>query len=346
MGKTKKGFTLIELLIVIALIFMFSGITFPVTYGFFHKSALADEARNAESSLRRAQSMAITGRGDSSAGVRFSKNDYIVFEGESFQDRRSSKDLVVSFPIVLSVDGVQEVVFQKETGLPFFPGLIGLWNFNETSGNTAYDSDWLYQDNGIIYGTWATTTGKDGNCLELGGNAYVNSGNNSNLNVAGKITLSAWVNVTSADTGTIIKKGFSGQGYGLSLSSGYIVFSLGDGSGSQSLNTAFGQELFGQWVYLASAWDGETMKQYVNGKERQSKQFAGPISSSEEDLIIGEGFFGKIDDVRIYNYALSEKDAEANYLAAVDDMAISFRSEQKREYIIINPQGKIEAISR
>lgn len=345
----KKGFTLIELLIVIALIFMFSGITFPVTYSFFHKSALEDEARNIESSLRKAQSLAITGRGDSSAGVKFSEDDYTVFEGESYQDRRSSKDLVISFPIVLSVDGVQEIVFQKTTGLPIFTGMIGHWDFNETSGNTVYDSDWLHQDNGTIYGTWATTTGKDGNCLELNNNAYVNSGNNGSLNLDKKMTLSAWINVSLANSGTIIKKGFpnQGQGYSFSLSSGYIVFSLGDGSASQNLNTMFSQELFGQWVYLAAVWDGETMKQYINGEEQSGiKSFVGLVSSSEEDLIIGESFSGKIDDVRIYDYALSDKDIEANYLAKTDDVAISLRSEQKREYIIINNQGKIEAVNQ
>ena len=68
----RKGFTLIELMIVVVLIFMFSGLTFPVTYSFFHKSALVDEARRIESSLRKSQALAITGRGDSSAGVKFS----------------------------------------------------------------------------------------------------------------------------------------------------------------------------------------------------------------------------------------------------------------------------------
>jgi len=345
----KQGFTLIELMIVIALIFMFSSITFPVSYSFFHKSALKDEARNIESSLRKAQSLAITGRGDSSAGVKFSQDDYTVFEGESYEDRRASKDLVIAFPIAMSVEGMQEVVFQKTTGLPIFTGMIGHWDFNETAGNVVYDSDWLYQDNGTVYGTWATTTGKDGICLELNGNAYVNAGNNNNLNLERAITLSAWINIASAGNGTIIKKGYpsQGQGYSLSLYSGHIVFALGDGYASQNLNTIFNPELFGQWVYLAAVWDGETMKQYINGKEQPaSKSFAGSVSPSEEDLIIGESFAGKIDDVRLYNYPLSDKDLEANYLIKTDDMSIILRSEQKREYIIINAQGKIEAISQ
>jgi len=342
----KQGFTLIELMIVIALIFMFSSITFPVSYSFFHKSALKDEAGNIESSLRKAQSLAITGRGDSSAGVKLSQDSYTVFEGETYQDRRTSKDLVIAFPIVMAIDGAQEVVFQKTTGLPIFTGMIGHWDFNETEGSVAYDSDWLYQDNGTLYGAWATTTGKDGNCLELNSNAYVNAGNNSELNLNDKITISAWISVPSANSGTIIKKGYPNQGYSLSLSSGYIVFSLGDGASSQNLNTIFNQELLNQWVYLAAVWDGETMKQYINGQEQSVKSFTGSISPSEEDLIIGESFTGKIDDVRLYDYALSDKDTETNYLIKTDDIAISLRSEQKREYIIINAQGKIEAIEQ
>ncbi|OGZ18545.1 MAG: hypothetical protein A2Z68_00880 [Candidatus Nealsonbacteria bacterium RBG_13_38_11] len=345
----KQGFTLIELIIVVALIFIFSSTTFPVSYSFFHKTAIKDEARNIESSLRKAQALAITSRNDSSAGVKFSQDGYTVFEGESYEDRRESKDLVIAFPIVMSVDGVQEVVFEKTTGLPIFPGMIGHWDFNEIEGDIVYDSSYLFQNNGTIFGTWARVGGKDGNCLELNGNAYVNSGNSYNLNLDNKISISAWVNVSSAGSGLIVKKGnpAQGTGYNLSLSGGYIVFALGDGSSSQSISSSYGQELFGQWVYLTAVWDGEIMKQYIN-KEVQSgtRSFNGSIGSSEDDLIIGEGLTGKIDDVRLYNYALSDKDLETNYLTKTDDIAVGLKSGQEKAHIIINCQGKIEAIEQ
>ena len=76
------GFTLIEFMIVAALIIMFSGLTLPVGFNFYQESTLRDQARNLENSLRKAQAMAMTGRGDSSAGVKIEEGQYIIFEGE------------------------------------------------------------------------------------------------------------------------------------------------------------------------------------------------------------------------------------------------------------------------
>jgi len=120
------GFTLIELIISVALIFMIAGLTLPVGFNFFQESTLKDQARNLENSLRKAQAMAMTGRGDSSAGVRITQSEYIIFEGESYEPgkyREETED-VIPFPVALSVSDTDEdeieIVFQKLTGLPTF----------------------------------------------------------------------------------------------------------------------------------------------------------------------------------------------------------------------------------
>ena len=112
----KKGFTLIEFIMVAALIIMFSGLTLPVGFNSYQESTLRDQARNLENSLRKAQAMAMTGRGESNAGVRIipEEQKYIIFEGERI-------DIIIPFPIALSVSGANEIVFQKSTGLPTFP---------------------------------------------------------------------------------------------------------------------------------------------------------------------------------------------------------------------------------
>jgi type II secretory pathway pseudopilin PulG len=124
--KNLGGFTLIELIIAIALIFMIAGLTLPVGFNFFQESTLKDQARNLENSLRKAQSMAMTGRGDSNAGVRITQSEYTIFEGESYEKRREEVDTAIPFPIALSVSSADEedeikIVFQKLSGLPIFP---------------------------------------------------------------------------------------------------------------------------------------------------------------------------------------------------------------------------------
>lgn len=118
----KKSFTLIEFIIVAALIIMFSSLILPVGFNFYQRSALNDQARNLENSLRKAQAMAMTGRGDSMAGVKIEEGQYIIFEGESWQEHREETKIVIPFPIALSATGIEEIVFQRLTGLPIFPG--------------------------------------------------------------------------------------------------------------------------------------------------------------------------------------------------------------------------------
>ena len=87
------GFTLIELMIVVALIVLVSAFTLPVGFNFYQTSTLKDQARNLENSLRQAQAMAITGRGESSAGIAIfpEKEQYVIFEGESYQRRTTCR---------------------------------------------------------------------------------------------------------------------------------------------------------------------------------------------------------------------------------------------------------------
>lgn len=118
-----KGFTLIEFMIVVSLIIMFASLTLPVGFNFYQESTLREQAKNLQNSLRKAQTMAMTGREDSSAGVKIIPREqkYIIFEGESYETRRQEADIIIPFPIGLSVRGADEIVFQKSTGLPIFP---------------------------------------------------------------------------------------------------------------------------------------------------------------------------------------------------------------------------------
>jgi len=131
----KKGLTLIELMIVVALIVMFSVLALPMGFNFFQESTLKDQARNIENSLRKAQALAITGRGDSNVGVKIEQNECIIFEGELYNNRRVASDIDVPFSVTISVSGADEIVFQKSTGLLAFP--LGEASITVTLGNNS-----------------------------------------------------------------------------------------------------------------------------------------------------------------------------------------------------------------
>ena len=65
------------------------------------------------------------------------------------------------------------------------------------------------------------------------------------------------------------------------------------------------------WTHLAATYDGSTLRFYVNGTQAASRAVTGGITSSTNPLRIGgnsvwgEWFNGSIDEVRIYNRALT-----------------------------------------
>jgi len=77
--------------------------------------------------------------------------------------------------------------------------------------------------------------------------------------------------------------------------------------------------LVGSWTHVAAVWDGATISLYRNGELTGSAPFTGSISPSTNDLFIGvnpvlgkQGYFvGRIDEVAIYDRALSPAEIRA-----------------------------------
>ena len=72
------------------------------------------------------------------------------------------------------------------------------------------------------------------------------------------------------------------------------------------------------WSYLAATYDGATLRLYVNGAEVSSQAQTGNIATSTNplqiggDSIYGQYFQGLIDDVRIYNTALTQSQIQTD----------------------------------
>jgi concanavalin A-like lectin/glucanase superfamily protein/uncharacterized protein DUF2341 len=75
-----------------------------------------------------------------------------------------------------------------------------------------------------------------------------------------------------------------------------------------------------QWHYLAITWDGVTQKLYLDGELVNSGALSGTMSSSSKVLKLGtrndganEFFNGQIDEVKIWNYSLTEDEINLDY---------------------------------
>lgn len=199
-------------------------------------------------------------------------------------------------------------------------GLVGWWKFDETDGNTAADSSGNGY-NGSLQGNpvWQPRGGKIGGAIELSGSGnFVKIDNESAFDIVGQITISSWVNIKSVpqEWTAIVTKGDSAWRMSTMFANNVFHFGIAQNENNYlNGNTAVDS---GQWHNVVCVYDGQKMSIYVDGKLDASKPRTGPIGTNDFPVCIGENieltgrcWNGLIDDVRVYSYALSEKEIAA-----------------------------------
>jgi len=150
------------------------------------------------------------------------------------------------------------------------------------------------------------------------------------LDIANSITITAWIKPNQGSTSTkyIVEKReltHGGAVYSLDIYPGTIrgIFRYGAGTNTRDATGAT-PIAADQWQQIAVTWNGSTITVYYNGQADGTAAFTeGPIQTSTGDLEIGHYsgglpvpyFNGTIDDVRIYNYALSTAEIANLYQA-------------------------------
>jgi hypothetical protein len=201
------------------------------------------------------------------------------------------------------------------------PSLVGWWKLDEGSGTTANDSSGN-GNNGTINGTptWVTA-GKLGGALQFNGtNTYINVGNGTSLQMRDALTIAFWIK-TSAFTTTwaaVISKGDGSwrMGRGTVASGGTgSTLHMGVSGTTVSGNAYFdGTKVVtdGEWHHGAGIYNGSTATIYVDGVQDAQITATGQLATATYDVLIGENqqstgryMTGMLDDVRVYNRALT-----------------------------------------
>ncbi len=192
-------------------------------------------------------------------------------------------------------------------------GLVAAYGFNEGTGTTAGDISGN-GNNGTIDGATWTTSGKYGGALVFNGtSALVTITDSASLDLTTGMTIEAWMNpsVMSNIWEDVIYKGNDNYFLeGTSDNGGVPVMGGTFGSSDAGLNGT-GALPANTWTHLAATYDGTTMRLYVNGVQVASRAQTGAIATSTNplqiggDSLYGQFFKGTIDEVRIYNVALT-----------------------------------------
>jgi hypothetical protein len=195
------------------------------------------------------------------------------------------------------------------------PNLVGWWKLDDGFGTTAIDSSGR-GNNGTLSNGPVWVAGRIGGALDFDGtNDYVDCGNAAIFNITGQITLSLWVNTDTVAAGTHRSYLLKGDtSYALKQGSpGNIEFFVYIG-GWQAVTFPVDTSFNGVWHHLAGTYDGSQIKLYVDGVLRDTKPYKGAIATNAAIVSIGSDSGtrrycdGRIDDVRIYNRALSMAD--------------------------------------
>ncbi len=205
-------------------------------------------------------------------------------------------------------------------------GAIAHWRFDERFGAVAYDHTGSGHT-GTVQGATRSTGYFDRGLLFDGVNDRVEVGDWA---VAGtNLTLCAWVRIADPypdNDARIISKavGSTEQDHDwmLSLSGNAptmrLRFRLKSSGSTSTLIAGSGTLTPGVWHHAAAVYDGSFMKLYLDGLEVGAVAKSGPITTSAASILIGANppvvyapFQGDLDDVRVYNVALTEEQIQS-----------------------------------
>ncbi|MHC4500724.1 MAG: LamG domain-containing protein, partial [Planctomycetota bacterium] len=234
-------------------------------------------------------------------GCRSNTSD-LAFDG--------SIDEVRIYNRALSPEEIEQL-YEESAGGP-----LSHWKFDEGTGSIAHDS--VGKNHGTIHGaTW--TTGKVGGALSFDGDGDVQTTLNIDQNGSTDITMMAWIYPTNKSTRQqhVVSSDNGGFDWSILRRHGKWHAFTGDGAWYSGF-----REDVDKWQHVAVVFKtGKDVIFYKNGEGR-SKGSTPSTDPSSNHIAIGNNpgyrscLVGKIDEVRIYNKALSAEEIQQLYRAA------------------------------
>jgi len=204
--------------------------------------------------------------------------------------------------------------------------LAGKWDFNEQAGSLTNDISGRDHHCMFINSSWGTDGNHKYANFTGGAGGLITCDTDDTILTPQEISVSAWVKLDelmSADGSRYIAataEGSQANVYSLKYtretSRHLFMFSVGDSGESHPVRSGSLNIEAGKWYFVTGAYKPASyMRMYVNGILQQeiTTNLPTEVGNLQPDFYIGKDFVGKIDEVAVYNQALSEQEIKNLY---------------------------------
>lgn len=322
LANTKKGFTIVELLIVVVVIAILAVVTIVAYNGIQNKAKTSAAISTLASVSKKLETFRYTNGGASEnypsslTQASISNNTYVVGYYPANANRYFCIDTTVG---AFSYFQTSSDPIQRSGTCPTASGLTHWWPLNGdvtdyvtgTALATNYSATLAAGQNGKTNGSYSFANGSG---------SYIDTNIMENRDA---FAFSIWVNPSVSGgyrTALSEARDCCGTGYkGFELKTSYTSDNSGvsvwNGGSGSAASVSGSNTVVNAWNFYAGTYDGSTLRFYKDGILVGSSSYTALIGSTINTLKIGRAgavgagyFIGLIDDVRIYNRALSDSE--------------------------------------
>ena len=264
-----------------------------------------------------------------------------ILAGDVVDERELRRDDVLEGRPFLTGDGSEEsqhrlqAVFDAAVPADSpLDGLVGYWPLDEGRGDRAAN---LMGENGNLFGSTgdaaapgaAWMAGRSGGAIRFGKSGRgLSIQAMRELECSQSVTVAAWVNLDDTRQAGFVWN--REQAYRLALDpqgERHLRFQL-DLDGKWAGNWLLGRTALepGRWYHVAGVYDGSERRVYVDGQLDGRAPATGAISGGSA-MTIGQGFSGLIDEVRVWNRALTQEELARTMTENAGQVRATFRPE-------------------